>query len=185
MFEERETIVYHEPVYHEQEKIDITEKPFIEIKLYDEKGKPLFKTKGGYVKELNDLDYDLPIVNQAMVNYIAYGTPVKKTICDCTSLKEFQKTVKVSNKYLCGYHNHNKLTDKTFRVFASKDQNDTAIYKIKDKGDKGEVAEKFGNTPSHCFIQNEDINDVSIPDKLDRDWYIQLANERLNQFGVM
>ena len=39
MFEEKETIVYHEPVYHEQEKIDITEKPFIEIKLYDEKGK--------------------------------------------------------------------------------------------------------------------------------------------------
>ena len=153
--------------------------------LYDDKGKPLFKSTGGYVKALNDLDYDLPIVNKAMVDYIAYGTPVETTINNTTSLKDFQKTVKVSNKYLCGYHNHNKLTDKTFRVFASTDLEDTAIYKVKDKGEKGEVAEKFANTPIHCFIENGDINDVCVPDKLDRDWYIQLAKERLIQFGVM
>lgn len=52
MFEERETIIYHEPVYHEQEKIDITEKPFIEIKLYDEKGKLIPALKQGFKSEL-------------------------------------------------------------------------------------------------------------------------------------
>lgn len=52
MFEERETIVYHEPVYHEQEKIDITKKPFIEIKLYDEKGKLIPALKEGFKSEL-------------------------------------------------------------------------------------------------------------------------------------
>ena len=52
MFEEKETIVYHEPVYREQEKIDITEKPFIEIKLYDEKGKLIPALKQGFKSEL-------------------------------------------------------------------------------------------------------------------------------------
>ena len=52
MFEEKETIVYHEPVYREQERIDITEKPFIEIKLYDEKGKLIPALKQGFKSEL-------------------------------------------------------------------------------------------------------------------------------------
>ena len=52
MFEEKETIVYHEPVYRKQEKIDITEKPFIEIKLYDEKGKLIPALKQGFKSEL-------------------------------------------------------------------------------------------------------------------------------------
>ena len=52
MFEEKETVVYQEPVYREQEKIDITEKPFIEIKLYDEKGKLIPALKEGFKSEL-------------------------------------------------------------------------------------------------------------------------------------
>ena len=52
MFEEKETIVYHDPIYREQEKIDITKKPFIEIKLYDEKGKLIPEIKQGYKSEL-------------------------------------------------------------------------------------------------------------------------------------
>ena len=52
MFEEKETIVYHEPVYREQENIDLTEKPFIEIKLYDEKGKLIPALKQGFKSEL-------------------------------------------------------------------------------------------------------------------------------------
>ena len=52
MFEEKETIVYHEPVYREQERIDITEKPFIEIKLSDEKGKLIPALKQGFKSEL-------------------------------------------------------------------------------------------------------------------------------------
>lgn len=47
MFEEKETIVYQE-----QEEIDITEKPFIEIKLYDEKGKLIPALKEGFKSEL-------------------------------------------------------------------------------------------------------------------------------------
>lgn len=52
MLEEKETIVYHESVYHEQKKIDIIEKPFIEIKLYDDNGKIIQEIKEGYKSEL-------------------------------------------------------------------------------------------------------------------------------------
>jgi DNA polymerase len=140
--------------------------------------------KGGYVKELNDLDNDLPIVNKAMVDYMAYAIPVEKTINQSDTLKDFQKVVKISNKYICGQHNGKYLNDKTFRVFASTDPEDTAIYKVKDK--KGVLTpEKFANTPLHCFIENSDINGKKPAEKLDRNWYIELAKTRLKQFGVM
>ena len=99
------------------------------------------------------------------------------------NFKDFQKVVKVSSKYVCGEHNGLKLNDKTFRVFASKDVNDTAIYKVKDKN--GVLTpEKFANTPFHCFIENGDINDEKPPEKLDKKWYVDLAKERLTQYGV-
>ena len=40
-------------------------------------------SKGAYVKELNDLDYDLPIVNEAVKNYIVYGYSVENTVYAC------------------------------------------------------------------------------------------------------
>lgn len=139
--------------------------------------------KGAYVKKLNDLDYDLAIVNKALVDYMAYGIPVETTINECDSFKDFQKVVKVSNKYVCGEHNGKQLNDKTFRVFASKDQNDTATYKLKNKNGVL-MPEKFANTPLHCFIENGDINGKKPPEKLNRNWYIDLAKERLKQYGV-
>ena len=138
---------------------------------------------GAYVKPLNDLDNDLPIINKALVERMVNKTPIEETINNCNELKMFQKTVKVSDLYLCGMHNGWKLIDKTFRVFASKRKNDSAIYKVKDK-DGVEVPEKFANTPEHCFIENGDINGVKVPDHLDKDWYIQFAKNRLDQFGI-
>ena len=140
------------------------------------------KSKGAYVKKLNNLDYDLPIINKAMVEYMVSGTPVEKTINECDDLREFQKIVKVSSKYWCGQHNGKYLTDKTFRVFASKDENDGTIYKIKSPGAN---PEKFANTPDHCFIYNESVIDVKCPDMLDKSWYIEKTYERLEQFGVV
>ena len=147
----------------------------------DEEGN--IESKGAYVKKLNDLDYDLAIVNKALVDYMVNGVPVEVTINQCDSFKDFQKVVKVSNKYICGWHNGEKLKDKTYRVFASKDAEDSLIGKVKEKNGK-EVVEKFANTPIHCFIENGDINDIPIPDKLDKTYYIELAKERLHQFGV-
>jgi DNA polymerase len=138
--------------------------------------------KGSYVKELSELDYDLAIVNKAIVDYITAGVPIEDTINNCTVYKDFQKVVKVSGKYVCGFKDGKPLKDKTFRVFASKSNKDGQIGKMKNKNGKM-VVEKFANTPEHCFIDNEDINDKPIPEKLDRIYYIKLAYKRLKSFG--
>lgn len=137
--------------------------------------------KGAYVKDLSDLDNDLPIVNKALVDYLAKNIPVEKTINDCNELIQFQKIVKVSSKYLSGMWGGKMLNDKTFRVFASKNKNDGYIGKIKSIG---ATNEKFANTPDNCFIWNDSVIGVKVPNKLDKQWYIDLAKKRLEDFGV-
>lgn len=150
--------------------------------LFDRKGKPRWKAKGGYVKKLTDLDYDLPIVNKAIIDYMLRGIPVEDTVANCTELKMFQKIVKVSSKYKHGLWGTQILQDKCFRVFASTVKYDPGIYKQKEDG----KPEKFANTPEHCFIVNEDVNGMEVPKKLDRAWYINMAKARLaDKFGVM
>ena len=139
--------------------------------------------KGAYVKELNELDNDLPIVNKALVERMVNGVPVEKTINECDEIKQFQKIVKVSNKYECGWHNGQKLQDKTFRVFASRNEANSFIGKVKMKNGK-ESIEKFANTPEHCVIINEDVNRMKVSDDIDKQYYIDMANKRLQQFGV-
>lgn len=90
--------------------------------------------------------------------------------------------MRIQGNYLCGWHNKKKLTDKTFRVFASNDWNDTYVGKQKREG---ATIEKFGNTPEHCFIDNTDVKEKKVPDKLDRCWYINLAKKRLEDYGVI
>ena len=139
------------------------------------------KSKGAYVKEKNPLDNDLPILNEALIKYMTEGIPVETTINECQDLIMFQKIYKVSGKYLCGWHNGQRLTDKTFRVFASTNSRDTYIGKQKSEG---ATIEQFANSPAHCFIDNSDITNKDIPQMLDKSWYIELAKERLTQFGV-
>lgn len=148
--------------------------------LVDYDGK--MKSKGKYVKKLNALDYDLPIVNKAMVDFMVDGVVPEQTIEECDELKEFQKIVKVSSKYWKGFHNGEYLSDKTFRVFASKDGSDTYVGKIKFPG---ATVEKFADTPDRCFINNASMDGVQCPEKLDKQWYIDLTYKRLEQFGVL
>lgn len=137
-----------------------------------------YKSKGAYVKKLNNLDYDLPIVNKAIVERLIHGVPVETTINDCKSLKDFQKIVKVSGKYMHALHGDKILNEKTLRVFASTDPKDQGVFKVKSL-DKN--PEKFALTPERCFIENDDISEKRIPRKLDRSWYIELAKTRLKE----
>lgn len=158
---------------------------------------------GAYVKELSAVDNDLPIVNKALVEYMVNKIPVEQTINQCDDLIMFQKIVKLSDKYDWVEHEHCapvirktgvrviktlyeypetvKYTYKSYRVFASNSQEDGRLLKRKAIKSKGE---KFGNTPEHCFIFNDDVNGVKVPANLDRSWYIELAKKRLKQFGV-
>lgn len=192
------------------------------------------KSKGSYVKGLSDLDNDLPIVNNAVSDYLTKGIHPMETIMGCTSLIDFQKVVKVSNKYshavkvdshlephpwkqckhfipdeydgycerlevhgkdcncrTCPHYEialvpitdkETRLSDRTFRVFASTRTHDGMLKKVKSEGAK---PEKFANTPERCFIFNESVNGVEVPDYLDKQWYVDLAIKRLNDYGVI
>lgn len=145
--------------------------------------------KGAYVKPNSDLDNDLPILNTALVDYFTKGVPVEKTIMECKDLQQFQKIYKLTSKYLHAKHNNIVLKDKVFRVFASMDAADTPLYKVKEKvrktGERYIADEKFINSPTHCFIKNDAVAGVNTDDvsKLDKRWYIELAEKRLKDYG--
>ena len=44
--------------------------------------------------------------------------------------------------------------------------------------------DKFPSTPTNCFIDNEDVNGKIVPDKLDRKFYINMAKERVQGYGI-
>ena len=141
-----------------------------------------YKSKGSYVKKQSNLDYDLPIVNKAMIDYMTKSIPVERTINECSDLIMFQKIVKLSGKFKHAVHNGNVLTEKCFRVFASTSNSDSYIGKQKEGNT---TIEKFANTPEHCFIVNDDVKKASVDRRLDKQWYINMAKERLMQFGVI
>lgn len=136
-----------------------------------------YKSKGAYVKKLNPLDYDLPIVNEAVVNYFVKGIDPEETIFNCTELVKFQKIVKISSKYSHARYGTRRMNEKVFRVFASVDENDKQLCKVKDG-----IAEKIAYAPERCFIMNDDLDGKEIPSKLDYWWYWTLANKRIDDF---
>lgn len=161
--------------------------------------------KGAYVKVLSSLDYDLPIVNKALVDRLVKGIPIETTINGCDDLKEFQMIKKISSKYKCILHGGywikckeinpttgklrtvakfegkaKRLNEKCVRVFASVNDSDGGLWKIKLDGSKS----KIEGTPEHCFIFNDEVNGVKVPNKLNRQWYIDTAYDRLSGFGI-
>ena len=140
------------------------------------------KSKGAYVKKLSNLDYDLPIINKALIEYMVHNIAVEKTINECQDLKEFQLVSKISGKYITILHGDKVIKEKCIRIFASKLDSDAGVQKI--HAATGRPA-KISNSPLHCFIFNDDVNGVKAPSKLDKDWYIALAQKRLKDFGVI
>ena len=133
--------------------------------------------KGAYVKEHSAIDYDLPIVNRAIVERITNGMPVEQTINECDELVQFQKIYKVAGGYSYAMHNGVRLEEKTHRVFASLDWRDGALYKAKN----GKNPELFADCPSSCFIDNSNIEGKTCSGKVDKKWYINLAKKRLRE----
>ena len=164
--------------------------------------------KGSYVKELSSIDYDLPILNKALVEYMVHKTPVEQTINECQDLIEFQKIAKLSDLFewveheygnsheepkfnkagkrngkMLVYDDTRKYTNKSYRVFASKDPKAGRLLTCRVKDGRTE-RKKFGNTPDKCFIFNESVVGVKCPPELDREWYISEAKKRLKHFGL-
>lgn len=148
----------------------------------------LFKLAGsdkivriGQLKYLSELDNNLPIITTAIVDYLTKGIPIETTINTCNDLKQFQMICKISNKYKCLMHEAKILSERCVRVFASKCKNDGGLFKLHQNKTK---PDKFPSTPVNCFIDNDDVNGKSVPAKLDREFYINMAKERVQGYGI-
>lgn len=136
------------------------------------------KRIGLYVKNLRNLDNDLPVVNKAIVDYFTKNIPVEVTISKENELINFQKVVKISNKYDYAIYNNTILTDKVYRTFATLGNGHTLLKKHKEK-DHGD---KMAGTPERCVIINENIEGRKVFPEIDRKWYVDLAEDRIKQF---
>ena len=136
----------------------------------------------GQLKYLSELDNNLPIITKAMVDCLTKGISVKETINNCNDLKQFQMICKITSKYKCLVHGDVQLSERCVRVFASKLAGDKGLYKLHNNKTK---PDKFPSTPLSCFIVNENVNGMSVPDKLDREFYINMAKERVQDYGII
>lgn len=134
--------------------------------------------KGGAVKKSSTLDNDLPIVSDAVVEHFVNGVDPTEYIMSENNMMRFMKTYKLSSKYSHAIYKGEVLTDKVYRVFASRSRKDDIIYKCKTGG----KSEKFASCPIHARIVNTNIQDMKIPNWLDKQWYIDEAWKRINSF---
>ena len=135
----------------------------------------------GCIKELTPLAYDTPIITKAVVEYLTNKTKPEDFINNCNDYQEFQIVYRLTTNYECCFHNGIKYIDKTYRVFASKNLNDTPL--LKKKKDK-EKADKFASCPVHCFIDNSDIRNKKVPNNVDKQYYIDEVYKMLESFGI-
>lgn len=72
----------------------------------------------------------------------------------------------------------NRLNTKVNRIFASNRSSDGMLMKKnKDK----EALDKLG-LPDKCFLINDSIEGMEVPSYVDRQWYIDLAKSRIQEF---
>ena len=151
--------------------------------------------KGAYVKELSAMDNDLPIINKAINDFLLKGIKPEDTINGCDELIMFQKICKLTSKFDFVQHSIYRelpeLSDvktynnKCFRVFASTSPNDGIVQKVKEISPGCFNLFKFANTSEHSFIENGNIEGVKVTMRLDKQWYIDLANDRIEKkFGI-
>ena len=132
------------------------------------------KRIGGWVKKPKPLDNDVPIVREALVDYLVKGIRPEDTILGCKDFIQFQSIVKVGDTFAYTEHNGNRHDERVFRVYASRDENDGPLYKVRADGSRV----KIGNTSNRCFIWNESVLNEPCPEKLDLQYYIDLVYER-------
>lgn len=147
----------------------------------DYKGKA--KTKGAYVKKLSKLDNDLPIVNEALVEYMVNGTPIEETIFNCTDLIKFQKVFKLTGNYDFVRHNGVDYYNKSYRVFASNNTNDTAIFKCKKVDTNTDEECKFVNW-GQCGCGKYE-GQCPFTDRQECDWYrpVKIKGVKCDRFA--
>jgi len=152
------------------------------------------EAKGAYVKFNSELDNDLSIVNEAVREGLRKMSfrAVEDYIRGHNrreDLVKFQKIVKLSNLYSHVYLGAHEIKNhKCFRVFAVVDGEIISKAKRRDG-----THEKYANTPESAAIVFGDLSDENLTDymnhrfgidSIDKDYYIEVARNRLMDFGL-
>lgn len=153
-----------------------------------EDGDGHIKSKGGYVSLYDGGDFkmnSLQIVHRAIGDYFLHGTPVEDTINACEDIHAFQIIAKAGRTYAgVVWEKVDLLNDgekmmipvqRVNRVYACKNPEYGTLYKTKADGRRDKIA----SLPDHCLIDND--NRIQI-DGIDRQWYIELANKRVQDY---
>lgn len=126
------------------------------------------------------INNDLTIVQIALVERLLHDVPVEKTIGECQNIFYFQQIAKFGSSYASAFHEvdgDRVPVQKVNRVYAAKDERFGTVKKVRTNG----KVEKIASLPDHCLIDNE--NRLTV-DQIDKQFYIDLANERVNQYLV-
>lgn len=141
--------------------------------------------RGDNVTDENDIrarliNNDLTIVQIALVERLLHDVPVEKTVNECRNIFYFQQIAKFGSSYASAFHEvdgERVPVQKVNRVYAAKDDRFGTVKKVRPNG----KVEKIASLPDHCVIDNE--NRLTV-DQIDKQFYIDLANERVNQYLV-
>ena len=161
---------------------------YVEIptgELFDDKDKPRWKIKGGYLVRgiapagAFNVNNNATVVAEAIVNYFVFGTLPEETIALCDDISKFQIIAKAGAKYREAYHmvdGEKQPVQKVNRVYATKDERYGKLFKVKAEDD---ATAKIEMLPEHCIIDND--NHLTIDD-IDKQFYIDMARKRINDF---
>ena len=119
------------------------------------------------------------IVSKAVVEYLAYGTPVEDTISASENIFDFQIIAKSWAKCGNSYHEVNgtmQEVQRVNRVYAVDNYTVGTLWQIDP--DTGNYR-KVSGLPAHLMVDND--NHMRI-EEIDRDWYVRLAKRYVNDF---
>ena len=139
------------------------------------------KAKGGTLSDYDGGSFkhnSLSVVCRAIVENLLDGVSIEETINNEQDPFAFQMITKAGGTYEKVVH-VNGLgeveVNRTNRVYAGKDERLGAVYKIKADGRRDRIA----NCPEHAIVDNSGILGV---DKIYKQWYIELATKRRDEF---
>ena len=121
----------------------------------------------------------MSICSKAIVENLLHDVPVEKTINECTDIFAFQMITKAGGTYEKVVHVFDTDKERTIqrvnRLYATDNELLGTVYKIKANGRR----DKLASAPLHCIVDNN--CELSI-DKINKKWYIDLCNKRINKF---
>ena len=97
------------------------------------------------------------IISDAVLEYVLNGTPIEKTISECTDIHKFQYIVKSNNELYQLDGGEFTPVGNVCRVYASREQERSTIFSKANNN-----LRKVGGIPEHCVTDNQ--NKLSVKD---------------------